>query len=304
MEDNKKVSTITAFFKKEKYLKDFLDGLPNQTYFPRLELVFDHNEPGVYDSGLIRDFQNQFPANIRYIVTNPVKPLGTSWNRCIRESSGEYLAIWNVDDLRTPQSIELQAQYLDSHPDVDIVSGNFTSVNCFPSTTGKFIRHSTVSPAKLDKRMYFGPFFMFRKTLLEKSGLFDEQFRCANDYDLVLRLMFHGKAHILPDNLGFFLDEGTGASTKKGSTCPVESTVIQLRYGIYDKIDYQFIPSALKYHIYHIRIDDDLVPVSEYVPGYESMLKERLERSHLKGLLRNTGYSVYRKLQNLIKSQQ
>jgi glycosyltransferase involved in cell wall biosynthesis len=303
MAENPKVSTITAFYKKEKYLETFLEYLPSQTYFPHLEIVFDHNEPSAHETALISNFQKKYPDHLKHLITNPVKPLGASWNRCIRESSGEYLAIWNIDDLRTTQSIAKQAEYLTHHKDTDIVSGNYMSVNTFPSTKGNIVHYSNLTPEEIGKRMKLGPFFMFRKSMLEKSGLFDEQFRCANDFDLVKRLLCHGKAHILPDNLGYFLDEGEGASTKKGSACPVESTVIQLRYGIYDQIDYQFIPAALKYHIYHLKIDDELVPVSQFIPDYENMLEKNLEQSHLKGLLKNVGYSVYRKLRSIVEKQ-
>ena len=33
--------------------------------------------------------------------------------------TGDYLCIWNVDDLRTPDSIEVMAKALDENPDVD-----------------------------------------------------------------------------------------------------------------------------------------------------------------------------------------
>ena len=303
MADKAKVSTITAFYKKGKYLKTFLEDLPNQTYFPHLEVVFDHNEPTDYEIAILKNFQNKYPNNIKHIITNPVEPLGVSWNRCIRESSGEYLAIWNIDDLRTQESIEKQMEYFETHPGIDIVSGNFTFVHSFPSTSGHFEKNSSLKQKELMKSFKLGPFFMFRKSLLEKAGLFDEQFRVANDFDLAMRLLYYGKAHILPDNLGYFLDEGEGASTKKGSLCPVESTVIQLRYGIYDQIDYQFVPAALKYNIYHLKINGKWVPVSQFIPDYETMLEKQLEHLHLKGLLKNVGYSFFRKLRDMIKKQ-
>ena len=46
-------------------------------------------------------------------------------NRCIDNSTGEYLCIWNVDDLRTPNSLEVMANVLDQRKDVDIVIGKF-----------------------------------------------------------------------------------------------------------------------------------------------------------------------------------
>jgi len=303
MAEKPKVSSITAFYKKGKYLKKFLEDLPDQTYFSHLEVVFDHNEPADYEIELLNNFQNQYPDTIKHLITNPVEPLGVSWNRCIRESSGEYLTIWNIDDLRTQESIEKQAMYLDTNPEVDIVSGNFTVVNSFPSSTGRTVNFSSIAYDNLIKEFYLGPFFMFRKSLLEKAGLFDEQFRCANDFDLAMRLLNHGKAHILPDNLGYFLDEGDGASTKKGSLCPVESTVIKLRYGIYDRIDYRYLPAALKYNIHHIKIDNDWIPVSQFIPDYVTLLEERYKCLHLKGLLKNVKRSIFRKLQDMSKGQ-
>ena len=145
---------------------------------------------------------------------------------------------------------------------------------------------------------------MFRKSLLEKTGLFDEQFLCANDFDLAMRLLFHGKAHILNENLGYFLHEGAGLSTKKGTLCPVEATVIQLRYGIYDRIDYQLIPAALKYNIYNLKIDGRWFPVSQFIPDYEVMLEERLECLHVKDLLNNLKYRMLRKYYKMIGKQQ
>ena len=304
MTEKSKVSTITAFYKKEKYLKMFLEDLPNQTYFPHLEVVFDHNEPADYEIELLNDFQNRYPISIKYIITNPVNPLGVSWNRCIRESSGEFLAIWNIDDLRTRESIEKQAGYLAMHSDVDIVSGNYTIVSSFPSTTGRFIKNSNLTPAEHTKSMNLGPFFMFRKSLLKKAGLFDEQFRVANDFDLAMRLLYHGKAQVLPDNLGYFLDEGEGASTRKGSLCPVESTVIQLRYGIYDQIDYQFLPAALNYNIYNIKNGNDWIPVSTYIPDYDEMLKAQFEKVSTRRFFMQFGTNVYRKLRDLMKTRE
>jgi hypothetical protein len=49
-------------------------------------------------------------------------------NRCIEYATGDYLCIWNVDDLRTPDSIEVMAKALDENPDVDFVYGNYVIV--------------------------------------------------------------------------------------------------------------------------------------------------------------------------------
>jgi glycosyltransferase involved in cell wall biosynthesis len=298
-----KVSTLTACFNKGKYLPEFLNELPQQTYFPQLEIVLDHNEPHSDELDLILKFNRDYPNHIKHHTITPVDPLGISWNRCIRESTGDYLTIWNVDDLRTPYSIELQAQYLDSHPSVDIVSGNFFVVPEFPSHQGKYINLAQYPRGEHFKSMKMGPFFMFRKKLCEKAGYFDEQFRCANDFDLAVRLLHHGPLDVMNQNLGYFLDEGLGASTKPNSLCPVETTVVQLRYGIYDRIDYTYLPKALKYNIYNIRTGDDWIPVSEYIPGYENMLEVQFEKLSARRFFMQFKTEVCQKLRKFLKKK-
>jgi len=295
-----KVSTISACYKKGKYLKTFLEEVPNQTYFPNLEIVFDHNEPKDEEIELVKIFQKKHPGQINHIVTNPVDPLGVSWNRCIQESSGEYLTIWNVDDRRPLDSIETQARFLDLNPSIDVVGGNFFIVPEFPSTQGKFIDEAKYPLDEMTKSMKLGPFFMFRKALCKKAGYFDEQFRCANDFDLALRLLFHGKGCILKKNIGYFLNEGTGASTKPGSFCPLEKTVIQLRYGIYDRIDYRLVPQALMYNIYNIRMGDRWIYVGDYIPNYESWLQDRFDKFSTTRFFVQFGTNIYRKLKKII----
>jgi glycosyltransferase involved in cell wall biosynthesis len=300
MADTPKVSTITACYHKGKYLKTFLEELPKQTYFSNLEIVLDHNEPTEEEIQLVQEFQNKFPNHIRHLITDPVEPLGVSWNRCIRESSGEYLAIWNIDDVRTPRSIEKQADFLNKNPDIDIVTGNFSYVSSFSSTTGRYLDNSKIHGTAMTKNMTFGPFFMFRKELCRKAGYFDEQFRCANDEDFVLRLLFFGKGGIIKEHLGYFLDEKEGASTRPGSICPIETNAIYLRYGMYDRINYKYLPRSFRYNIYNIRYGERWVPVGDIIPGYEDMLEEQIDRfASIKVLSLQWGIKMKKKMKNI-----
>jgi len=297
-----RVSAISAFYKKGKYLKKFFDEVPHQTYFSNLEIVFDHNEPIDDEISLINQFQKGFPNHLSYFVTNPVVPIGVSWNNCIKKSKGEYLTIWNIDDLRTPFSIERQVEILDKCSHIDIVTGNYTRVQTFPSEKGSYIDITKIKPHEMMKNFHLGPFFMFRKNICKKAGYFDEQFKCANDHDFALRLLSHGKLFIINENLGFFLDENTGLSTKPGSLCPIESTVIHLRYGNYDKVEYRLLPSALRYDIYHIKYGDQWVPVENYIPHYHEMLEEKFDNLFSKGLLLNLKTNARKIIMELIKT--
>jgi glycosyltransferase involved in cell wall biosynthesis len=280
------VSAITPSFRMQKYLKTFLEWLPRQTFFHQLEVVLDHNEPSTEEVQLVRAFQKQYPGRLKHIVVEKVDPIGTSMNRCIRESAGDYLTIWNIDDLRTDDSIEKQARLLEQRLDIGLVYGNFKTVKAFGRTEGTLIDHSRLTEDELTRGMIVGPFFMFRKSLIQKAGYFDEQLKQGPDFDLAVRLAFHTKAAMTPGLLGYYLNENLGASTRPGTLQPVEAAVIELRYGIYDKIDYPQVANASRYNIPFIRYQNTWLSVSDFVPSYDALLAKRYEQWHEKGLRR------------------
>ena len=253
-----KVSTITPCYNMSKYMKGFLDNLSTQTH-KDLEIVLDHNDPSEAEINLIEEYNEQYD-NIFHIKVEGVDPIGTSMNRCIEYATGDYLCIWNVDDLRTPDSIEVMAKALDENPDVDFVYGNYTIVPNFGGTQGQYV-DETGREDELTTGMILGPYFMFRKSILDKSGVFDEQLVQGADYDLALRLAFNGKGLHLPVNLGYYLNEGLGQSTKPDSKQPVERTVIELRYDI-RVLEPQLVPYTRTYDIENIIVDEEKIPVS------------------------------------------
>lgn len=234
-----------------KYIEGFLENLSTQTHTD-LEIILDHNDPTDREIQIVEKYNEKYD-NITHIKVEGVDPIGISMNRCIEYSSGDYLCIWNVDDLRTPNSIEIMAKTLDENPDVDFVYGNFIIVNSFGSTTGRLV-DETGKEEYLTKGMILGPFFMFRKSAIKKCGLFDEQLMSGADFDLALRLAFNGKGLHIPEVLGYYLDEGLGASTRPNSKQPLERTVIELRYGL-NVLEPHLIPKAKEYDIENIIVD-------------------------------------------------
>jgi glycosyltransferase involved in cell wall biosynthesis len=281
------VSSITPCFRMKKYLKLFLEELPNQTMFEQLEIVIDHNEPDEEEIAWVKDFQKKYPGRIKHIIVPKVDPIGTSMNRCIKVASGKYVTIWNVDDLRTPNSIELQVAELEKNPEVGIAYGNFLVVRSFGSKEGPLTEFSHYQQSELTRSMITGPFIMFRKSLCEKAGYFDEQLKSGADFDLSVRLGFNAKASMPRELLGYYLNEGLGASTRPNSKQPLDRTTIELRYGIYDKIDYDIVPrSTAEHNIPFIMQDGKWIHVSKLVPDYAKVLENRRIQWFAKGMRR------------------
>ena len=111
-----KVSTITPCYNMGRYIEGFLENVSTQTH-KDLEIVLDHNDPTEAEVKLVEEHNDKYD-NIFHIQVEGVDPIGISMNRCIENATGDYLCIWNVDDLRTSDSIEVMAKTLDDNPDV------------------------------------------------------------------------------------------------------------------------------------------------------------------------------------------
>lgn len=297
------ISTITPCFRMKPYLKLFLEELPKQTIFDQIEVVLDHNEPDEEELTWVQEFQARYPGRLKHIVTNPVEPIGTSMNRCIKEAAAELLTIWNVDDLRTENSLEIMVDAFNEG--ADIVYGSFDVVRRFGAKSGTLTDLAPYQDQteEFTRSMLLGPFMAFRKSILTKTGMFDEQLKSGADFDLAIRLALHGRLGMAEGLLGYYLNEGKGVSTRPNSRQPLERTVIELRYGIYDRIDYDFVVPALKYDIDHITFDGRKVPVSEFIPSYEQFLNDRFERLHERGLRNYSLRKVvrYKEIYHLLK---
>lgn len=268
------VSTITPCFRMKRYLKKFLEDLPSQTMFDRLEVVLDHNEPDEEEVEWVREFEKKYPGKIKHIIVEKVEPIGVSMNRCIREASADILTIWNVDDLRTPDSIECQYKKITQKEDTDLVYGNFLIVKTFGEKEGYFVDSSRFKRDEFVRSMVFGPYFMFKKRLCDIAGYFDEQLRSGADFDFAIRLAYHTNPVIADCLLGYYLNEGLGASTRPDSLQAVERTVIELRYAIYDKLDYDLVVKATQYDILRLFFNNQSFSVKDFVPRYDDMVKE------------------------------
>jgi glycosyltransferase involved in cell wall biosynthesis len=252
-----KVSAIISCFKSDRYIETFLRTMEYQTY-DNFELVIHTNETSQLEKDCI-NHAKQF-IDIVHIEDDNVIPLYAAWNKCIEHASGDLICINNADDLRTNDSIASMVESLNDN--VDFCYGNFFISNNFGNLYGRLV-DETGRENELTTAMILGPFFMFRKSVIEKCGAFDEQFKSGGDLDFAMRLARNFDGIHTNKVLGVYLDEGTGLST--GSELqPLERTVIELRYGL-NILEPEYIEKAKNYDLQNITVKNSKTPVKDLV---------------------------------------
>lgn len=278
-----RISCITPCYKMERYLKVFLDELPKQTIFGDIEIVLDHNDPTEIEIFWVKQFQQKYPGRLQHNIVTPVTPIGVSMNKCIQLAKAPILTIWNVDDLRTPDSLEKQLEILDCgyNPSYGVCHGNFIISNKFGEKYGKLVDHSQYIDRhpELTRGMVIGPFFAWHKFLCNSVGYFDEQLKSGADFDLAIRLASASRVGVVHGVLGYYLDEGRGASTNGSYKQPLERTIIEQRYGILDKIDKQWLSHEriVDYDPHTIINFGKAHCVREFFNDYDLFIKENVK---------------------------
>jgi glycosyltransferase involved in cell wall biosynthesis len=266
------VSCLTPTLNSEKYLEIFLSEIELQDLYPNFEVILNMSSPNDVELEIANRYKAKYGDVLQLIVHKNILPLGVAWNECIEVSKADVLAIWNVDDLRTPNSLSSQVKVL-TDTDAVVSYGPYKVVNQFRATTGRDVLELGLTPEDFRRGMHFGPFMAFTKSGLSMSGLFDEQLRSGGDFDLAIRLSLQGVAIRTPEYLGYYLDVGLGASTSPESKQLVERTLIELRYAIYEKIDWLYVDHALNYDVKYLHIRGERIPV-DGIRGVESLIAQ------------------------------
>lgn len=235
---------VCSLYKSQNYLEQFLVDFRQQSIYEQCELILVHNQPEPKELEIIRKFSVGSNATINHIELSAVEPLAASWNRAWHVAAGEFIAIWNVDDRREPDSLRSQVHALEMKPQVVAVYGDYVEVDTAGSRVGvKRITPQFRKPNFLRSFPQGGAFTVYRKDLAQKIGGFDEQLLVGPDMEYSFRIAASELAMArVPELLGYFTNEKKGLSTAGGGIgAALDRTAIQLRYAVYDKVDLAYL---------------------------------------------------------------
>jgi glycosyltransferase involved in cell wall biosynthesis len=216
-----RVSVIIPTFNCGRYILAAVDSA--------LEQTFDDLEVIVVDDGSTDEtpalIQSVDDRRLKYIATTNMGP-GHARNVGMKAASGEYIAFLDSDDLYLPRKLELQVLFMDTHPSIGMVSTEFYgafgdkvienkhlrsyhkifdrkgwSYTDVFSVSGEFVYSTSEPPIPF----YAGDIFKFvlqgpvlvsntvliRREVLNRVGLQNEEYRNAQEYELVVRISKH-----------------------------------------------------------------------------------------------------------------
>ena len=191
-----KISILTSLFKGDLYINDFLYNMTRQSIFDRCELIIvDANSPGM-EKRVIDRYLERFP-NIIYKRLDHDPGIYGCWNIALEMASGEFVTNANLDDRRSLQQLEVFVNELMNNKDIDLVysqclvthspNEDFSS----NSSQGKVYPVADFTPQNMIKCLP-GCMPVWRKSLHEKFGFFNQEYKFAGDWEMWLRFVEGG----------------------------------------------------------------------------------------------------------------
>lgn len=200
------ISIIVAVYNGAKTLQHCIDSIAGQTY-KNIELI-------VIDGGSSDATVEIIESNhgkIASWVSEPDRGVYSAWNKGLLRSHGEWICFLGADDFfwdshvleqmadslsKTPSDVRLvygRVMLLD-HDDAplysigepwDVVKERFRQIMCIPH-----------------------PGLLHRQSLFKQLGPFDESFKIAGDYELMLRELMHANANFVPNIITVGMRQG------------------------------------------------------------------------------------------------
>jgi hypothetical protein len=267
-----KISVITSLYNCRNYINKFLSYLGLLNNLEECEFVFIHNLPEENEVKIINEFISQHSnIKVNHIKLGFLETLYASWNRGIFNSTGKYIAIWNVDDIRTPNSLSSQARALDENEDSMICYGDFCEMKIYGIFEGKRYTYPKYekSKNKLLRGHYIGCFPMWRREIHDKIGYFDEQYKLVGDYEFQIRAARKYDFIKVNQILGYYSINRGNQLSSNTTLQNIERTTVEFRYGVYDKLNLLYLLKSFNnYHIYECLVIYRYTKISYYFKNY------------------------------------
>jgi len=182
-----KVSLITASYNSARTIGDTLRSVNAQTY-PRIEhLVIDG---GSKDATM--EIVGREGARVCGAVAEPDGGIYHAYNKGLARATGEIIGFINSDDVYCSDSVISQVMQVFEDPAVEGVHADVVYVD--RRDTRRILRHWKSRPCTPSRLMRgfipAHPTLFLRRSVYDKAGAFDTNYRLAADYEFMLRV-FH-----------------------------------------------------------------------------------------------------------------
>ena len=239
---NPLVSVCIPTFNGASFLREALQSVKNQSY-RSLEIIISDDNSKDTTLDIVQNFKNKVEFMVKVIAHEP-QGIGSNWNNCLKNAKGKYIKFLFQDDVLYPTSIAEMCKVLESDESIGMVASKREFILEDIKDRSEFIKWlATYGDLQKHLDLDFNPYgvldkgffksdkflkepvnvvgepsvVMFRKTLLDKIGYFNEDLIQFLDFEYWFRILKVSKIIIINDKLVYFrIHKGQATQHNKG----------------------------------------------------------------------------------------
>lgn len=194
-----KVSVLTPIYNTNpQHLRDAVESILNQTFTDFEFLILNDSPKNKEIEKIVKDYAKR-DARVKYYKNDVNLGISDSRNKLLDLACGEYVAIFDHDDISLPNRLEKEVNYLDKNP----------GVGCVSAWSHVFGEHDFISKSpENDVDIKIGltesccivhSVCMIRRSVLTENDIhYESYYSPAEDYRIFTRLMDVTHFYIIP----------------------------------------------------------------------------------------------------------
>lgn len=183
MQNYPKVSIVTPSYNQGEFIENNILSVKNQNY-PNIEHIIVDGGSTDNTLEILKKYEGTY--NMRWI-SEPDNGMYEAINKGLDQSQGEIFAYLNTDDLYLPWTVRVVINFFNYHPEIELCYGDRINMDletgrnrlCFCPEFDLYF---------LIRRGFLGqPTVFFRRSVVDKVGLFDDQLQLVGDCEYWMR---------------------------------------------------------------------------------------------------------------------
>lgn len=205
------VSVILPVYNAEKYLKESIDSILNQT-FTDFEFIIINDGSKDKSADIIKSYSD---ARIVYIEQQNIG-LANTLNKALGIAKGKYIARQDNDDISHKDRFKKQVEFLEKNPTIALVGTWARIIDEAGNDTGRSHKHACNSDYLKLELVFDNPFvhssIMAKKDGLLQVGGYNLSNEIFEDHNLWSRVSYQYDVANLPEELLLYREVNTGMS--------------------------------------------------------------------------------------------
>lgn len=286
---------IPAFKTPEKYLRELLDSLLQQTYGKFEVCIADGSPEGSGPAAVLKEYADK-DARIRFEILGRNLGIAGNTNAALQMASGDYIVLCDHDDIMPPEALYECASAIRKAPETDCLYSDEDKLDMDGGSLFDPHFKPDFNPDLLTSVNYICHLFVVKKELLLKAGNFDPAFDGAQDYDFIFRvtelaehivhipkILYHWRCHM-----------NSTASNPESKLYAFEAgaRAIKAHYARkFPEICLEDVKKGVDYGIYHsfFRLTEEplvsvIIPNKDHADDLDTAIRSLMEKGSYKNL--------------------